>query len=66
MSARPQAKLRVEQYAQSTVASLAKGKPPRLSSGLHAYVDKFPDEVLITLEGFVQHLAIGTPDDFAP
>jgi hypothetical protein len=63
MSDRSEAKSRVQRFARSAGASLAKGKPPRRSSGLDAYLDEFPDEILLTLEGFIQRLAIGKTED---
>lgn len=42
---------------------MAKGKLPRLRSGFEDYLDAFPDEALITLDGFVEHLAAGTAYD---
>jgi hypothetical protein len=50
-------KSRTQRQARRLAADLAKGKMPASTVDLEDYLDRFPDDVFVALDGFVEQVA---------
>jgi len=56
-------KSRTQRQARRLAADLAKGKMPASTVDLEDYLDRFPDDVFVALDGFVEQVASSGADD---
>src|SRR5580704_2218224 len=56
-------KSRTQQQARRLAADLAKGRMPASTVDLEDYLDRFPDDVFVALDGFVEQVASSGADD---
>jgi hypothetical protein len=54
---------RTERFARRFAAGVTKNKMPAPIPALEDYLDRFPEDVLVALKGFVEHLATGGVND---
>jgi hypothetical protein len=54
---------RTERHARRFAASVAKNRMPAPTPALENYLDRFPEDVFVALEGFAEHLATGGVDN---
>jgi hypothetical protein len=50
---------RAERHARRFAASVAKNRMPAPTQDLEDYLDRFPEDVFVALEGFVEHANTG-------
>lgn len=56
-------KSRTRRQARRLAADLAKGRMPASTVGLEDYLDRFPDDVFVALDGFVEQVASNGASD---
>ena len=56
-------KSRTQRQARRLAADLAKGRMPASTVDLEDYLDRFPDDVFVALDGFVEQVASSGADD---
>jgi len=56
-------KSRTQQQARRLATDLAKGRMPASTVDLEDYLDRFPDDVFVALDGFVEQVASGGAGD---
>jgi len=56
-------KSRTRRQARRLAADLVKGKMPASTVDLEDYLDRFPDDVFVALDGFVEQVASSGADD---